>query len=158
MQKTFFSALTAIVILSTITTGCTKETIKEITHEITHDTTIVRSPSNLELITGKWNTTHHEYETYLGSVMTSKKLEYFTTFYLDLKSDGNYSVNNQEGITTGKWELASANNVVFDKGTTNERYFYVIFLEQKTLSLRGPFKVTGEMKSNYLTSTYYRKP
>jgi len=154
MQKAFFSALIAISILSTLTTGCTKETIRE----ITHDTTIVRAPSNLELIRGKWNTIHHEFETYSGSVMISKKLEYFTTFYLDLKADATYSVKNQDGVTTGTWELASANNLVFDKNTANERYFYVLFLEEKALALRGPFKKTGEMKLNYLTSTYYQKP
>jgi hypothetical protein len=152
MQKVFFSALIAMAILSTFTTGCTKETVT------THDTTIVRAPSNLELIRGKWNTINHEFETYSGTVMVSKKIEYFTGFYADLKADSTYTVKNQEGITTGKWELASANNVVFDKNTANERYFYVLFLEPKALALRGPFKKSGELKSNYLTSTYYQKP
>ena len=84
--------------------------------------------------------------------------EYFTGFYLDLKTDGNYSVNNQEGVTSGKWELVSANYIVFDKNTASERYFYVLLVEPKTMALRGPFKRNGEMKLNYLTTTYYQKP
>jgi hypothetical protein len=174
MQKIFFSVLVSLIFLSSLTTSCVKETIREITRDTTiiirdttiiirdttiieKDTTIIRSPTTIELITGKWNTVHHEIETYLGTVLSNKKVEYFTGFYLDLKADGNYSVNNQEGITSGKWEMASANNLLLDKNTTSERYFYVLFIEPKTLALRGPFKKNGEMKLNYLTTTYYQK-
>ena len=175
MRKLFFSTLIlSLIFLSSLTSSCVKETIREITRDTTiiirdttiikdttiiqKDTTIIRSPSNQELVGGKWNTIHHEFETYLGTVMSSKKVEYFTGFYLDLKTDGNYSVNNQEGVTSGKWELVSANYIVFDKNTASERYFYVLFVEPKTMALRGPFKRNGEMKLNYLTTTYYQKP
>lgn len=155
MIKNFVTVIAAVSLVATLTTSCEKETI---VREITRDTTIVRSPTNMELLPGKWNTINHEMEVYTNNIQTSKKVEYFTGFYLDLSSNSNYSVKNQEGITSGKWELASANNLVFDKNTANERYFYILFVEPKTMALRGPFKKNGELKLSYLTTTYYQKP
>ena len=92
MRKLFFSTIfLSLIFLSSLTSSCVKETIREITRDTTiiirdttiikdttiiqKDTTIIRSPSNQELVGGKWNTIHHEFETYLGTVMSSKKVE-----------------------------------------------------------------------------------
>src|SRR5436190_1651357 len=81
---------------------------------------------------GKFNTVHYEQEIYSNGVLDSKIAGYYTGFYFELKTDSNYVVNNQAGISTGKWELLSSNYLLLDKNTTNERYYYILYIDEKS--------------------------
>lgn len=115
---------------------------------------------NTIVIQGTWNIRNHEQELYSTNTMSSKVILLLTNSTLAFNSNGIYtSVYEGQTPQNGSWELISSNYLVLDKNTSDERYYHILSIDNKSLILRGPFKNNGAIVPNlgYLLTTYYSK-
>lgn len=155
--KISFGVLSFSVIV--LTASCTKETIvKETT--IQKDTTVIIKQDVTKLILKKWKFLSHEFEQYSGSTLTNKYTENFSAlgYYLEFKSGGTYTANDSGGTYTGTWQLLSDNHYVLDKGTSDERYYYIYSISDTRFINRGPYNFNNQMYRSYLFTGYFSNP
>ena len=145
-----------LLLLSVSFSNCEKETI---TKEITRDTTIIIKPANIrDLLIGEWNEPHQEVEEYSNGLLVSKKQVVYLNFSLELKSDSTYISKVFDQVFTGKWQLISPYYLVYDKGTEDERYYYILQIDEKTHVQKGPYTALDALFTSLLTTTYFEKP
>ncbi len=99
-----------------------------------------------QMLIGFWHVNNYEQELYSGNTMTTKLMVPGQGSTLTLNSDSTYLSNYQNQVfTSGVWELVSSSYIVFDKNTSNERFYHVLSLSSKNLVLKGPFDVNGNI-------------
>ena len=147
-------------------TGCKKEYITE--EHITQEY-ITQQYLNLDsmkivkgLLAGKWVAQNNQSETYAGTSMVSKTIEFFpaknTT--VELRSDSTYTNVDKGNIAgSGTWKLLSPSYLSFDLGNASqERYYFIKALDGKVLIVYGPFKKDGSFFfGNTINTAYYMK-
>jgi hypothetical protein len=93
-----------------------------------------------EMITGTWSV-GYSIEKDLdatGKVINSKTLP-ANTGVTGLRANGTYFTLNGGG----KWELSSdGKKIIYDKGTSDERYYVILKLNYATWISEGPYKTT----------------
>ena len=139
-----------------VNTGCKKE---EITQQVVNLDSLKIAKG---LLVGKWIAQNTQTETYSGTILSSKTIEFFPagTTNVEFKADGTYS-NLNKGVSAGSgiWELLSPSYLVMDKGNASqERYYYLWELDNRVLLNFGPFKKDGTFYfPNTVYTFYYNK-
>lgn len=129
--------------------ACTKESIQKPVDEL---------KQSKDLHYGVWTFYQHEIEYYDGITQTSKKVEKFTNYSVEWKTDGTYIQNRNGSLQKGTWDLISPSVFVYDKGdVVNERYYYIIKLDSNYYYRKGPFNKAGGLYKDYLAVEYYKK-
>ena len=153
--------LCAIFSLSLV--SCTKEIIKETVVQkdsiiIRRDSIIIKKQDVVKFLKKKWSLQSHEIEQYTGSLLINKNVENFVAnnFYVEFKTTGAYTSFDRGGTTNGMYELLDDNYYVLDKGTVNERYYYILTISETVFINRGPFTKTNQLLTNYLFSAYFK--
>lgn len=158
IKQRLFLALTSLLLIL-ITSSCQKETIiKETT--IQKDTTVIIKQDVTKLILKKWKFLSHEFEQYSGSTLVDKYHQNFSSlgYYLEFKTGGTYTANDSGGTYTGTWQLLSDNHYVLDKGTSDERYYYIYSISETRFINRGPYNFNNQMYRSYLFTGYFSNP
>jgi len=157
MKKILNLAIVAsFCFIAFVNTGCKKE---EITQQVVNLDSLKIAKG---LIAGKWIAQNTQTESYIGTTLSSKSIEFFpngnTT--VEFKADGTYT-NTNKGANAGSgiWELLSPSFLVMDKGNpSQERYYYIWELDNRILLNYGPFKKDGSFYfPNTVYTFYYNK-
>ncbi|GEM_PF-3451702 len=153
--------LCAIFFLSLI--SCTKEIIKETVVQkdsiiVRRDSIIIKKQDVAKFLKKKWSLQSHEIEQYAAGLLVNKNVENFVSnnFYVEFKTAGTYTSVDRGGTTNGTYELLDDNYYVLDKGTVNERYYYILTISETAFINRGPFTKTNQLLTNYLFSAYFK--
>jgi len=167
MKKIISSLMVVgLCVIAFFNTGCTKEYITE---EYITEEHITQQYLNLDsmkivkgLLAGKWVAQNNQSETYAGTAMVSKVIEFFpaknTT--VELKSDSTYiNIDKGNAAGSGTWKLISPSYLSFDLGNvTLERYYFIKALDGHVLIVYGPFKKDGSFFfGNTINTAYYMK-
>ncbi len=133
--------LVILLIASSMTSSCSKtETI---------ESTIDSIKITKSQMVGKWNVQHLERYMYSGGTFVGNQIEYYngTNTYTEYKSDLTYtSMYKGAAAGSGTWEIISPSYMVLDKGNpSQERYYYIIALDNKVQITHGPFKSDGTL-------------
>jgi hypothetical protein len=134
MKKTLIFSL---FVSALMVTSCTKETT-------TTPTTSTKTPK--EMITGIWSVTSSSEKTTdsKGTVLSSNSLPVSEPPTLtSLQANGKYyTYSNTIAGGSGIWELsADSKKIIYDKGSSDERYYKITELtETKWLSI-GPYRL-----------------
>jgi len=106
----------------------------------------------------KWSLLSHEYEEYSNGSMVYKKVENFVAsgFFVEYKTNGTYASFDRGGNNTGTWQLLADNYYVLDKGTVNERYYYILSISETNFINRGPFNKNNDLVASFLFTAYFK--
>jgi len=72
----------------------------------------------------------------------------FDNWEFEFQKEGKYVLSDGTNSNQGQWELSSGNQLILDKGTTNELLFTILKLDQSNLALQTTqtSTKTGEVK------------
>ena len=142
--KTLFAMLLAASLIS-----CEKTVEKDpVTQPVTAATVASR-------LVGTWRGKYLEQENYVNNVMTGKSVITSTRNAIEFRKDSTYtSVFEVQAPESGTWEMVSDSYFRFDKGRLTDRYYHIITLDDKNFVYRGPFDAAGNVKFNYLITSY----
>lgn len=138
--------------MSFLGTGCKKEYITNLTQ-------IDSMAIAKGLILGHWISNHSEAQIYSGGTATSTVIVAGgSNSYLNMNADSTY-INFYNGTLNGSgtWQLLSSSYLVFDKGTGQERYYFIIKLDKNVFITHGPFKANGTLYTTELDTNYLDK-
>ncbi len=147
-MKLLKQGLIYLIVMSCLI-SCTKDTVEKPEDEL---------KKSKDLHYGTWTFYQHEIEYYSGNTLISKKVEKFTDYTVEWKTDGTYIQNRSGTLFKGTWDLISPSVFVYDKGDLqNERYYYIIRLDSNFYYRKGPFNKAGGVHKDFLAVEYYRK-